>query len=442
MIKAARDKLNAMTNHAGFKRYASNTSWMIGEKLLRMFVGLFIGIWTARYLGPVQFGLLSYAQSFVFLFTTIATLGLDSIVVRELVKDENRRDELLGTAFGLKLIGALLILPVLWLGVQLTSNDDYSNFLIFIIASAVIFQSFNVIDFYYQSKVQSKYVVWANSLSLGLSSAVKIVLLINEAPLTAFAVMVTFDSVVLTAGLVFFYKISSAQNVYSWSFKLDTAKQLLKDSWPLILSGLAASVYMKIDQIMIKEMLDVEAVGQYAAAVRLSEAWYFIPMVIANSLFPAIINARNVSHDAYLGRLQYLYTLMVWLAISVALPMTYLSSWLTGKLYGVDYQQAADVLVVHIWAALFVFIGVAFSGYLAAENLVLKSFYRSAVGGVANLVFNILLIPIYGLVGAAIATLLGQLIANLVYDLFDRDLRVHLRIKLSAFFPFYLLKGK
>jgi O-antigen/teichoic acid export membrane protein len=123
-----------------------------------MSVGLFVGIWVARYLGPEQFGLLSYAQSFVFLFTAIATLGLDGIVVRELVKDESRREELLGTAFGLKFIGAILILPVLWLAVQLTSNDTYTNLLVFIIASATVFQSFNVIDFYYQAKVKSKYV--------------------------------------------------------------------------------------------------------------------------------------------------------------------------------------------------------------------------------------------------------------------------------------------
>jgi len=440
MLKAVHDKLNIMINHAGFKRYASNTSWMIGEKLLRMFVGLFVGIWTARYLGPVQFGLLSYAQSFVFLFTAIATLGLDSIVVRELVKDECRRDELLGTTFGLKLIGALLVLPALWFGVQLTSNDAYTNLLIFIIGSATIFQSFNVIDFYCQSKVQSKYVVWANSISLGVSSVIKVILLVYEAPLVTFAIMVVFDAVVLAVGLVFFYKVSLRGKIFGWSFRLETAKKLLKDSWPLILSGLVISVYMKIDQVMIKEMLDAEAVGQYAAAVRLSEAWYFIPMVIVNSLFPAIIHARNISHKLYIQRLRNLYILMVWLAISVALPMTFLSGWITRKLYGLDYQQAADVLVVHIWAGVFVFVGVVFSGYLAAENFVLKSLYRSVMGAFANVLFNILLIPVYGVVGAAIATLLGQLIANFVYDIFDRDLRAHLLVKLSAFFLFALPK--
>lgn len=435
MLTALRSKFQTLISHQGLRRYGANTSWMLGEKILRMFVGLFVGIWVARYLGPEQFGLLSYAQSFVFLFTAIATLGMDGIVVRELVKDETRRKELLGTAFGLKFIGAILILPVLWLAVQLTSNDTYTNLLVFIIASATIFQSFNVIDFYYQAKVKSKYVALANTLALGVSSVIKIILILTEAPLMAFAAMVTFDAFVLSLGLVFFYKVSSGHRLFSWKFRVSTAKRLLKDSWPLILSGLVISVYMKIDQVMIKEMLNSDAVGQYAAAVRLSEAWYFIPMVIANSVFPAIINAKKVSNQLYLQRLQRLYTLMVWMAIGIALPMTFLSNWLTTLLYGQEYQEAGPVLMVHIWAGVFVFLGVAFSKYLTSENLVIKSFYRTTAGAVVNIALNFFLIPVYGILGAAIATLLGQMFANLIYDLFDRDLRAHLFIKLRAFLP-------
>jgi len=236
-------------------RYFANTSWMMVEKILRMFVGLFVGIWIARYLGPEQFGLLSYAQSFVFLFIAIATLGLDGIVVRELVKDESRRDKLLGTAFGLKLMGAIMILPVLALAVQLTSNDDYTNLLVFIIASATIFQSFNVIDFYYQSKVLSKYVALANGISLALSSIIKLVLLLNEASLVAFALITLFDSAVLAIGLIYFYKKTSQLKLFGWRFEGDTAKSLLKDSLPLMVAGLGFTLFSNADAIMIKQML-------------------------------------------------------------------------------------------------------------------------------------------------------------------------------------------
>ena len=268
------EKLKSLRNHQGFMKYFKNTSWLFGEKILRMIVGLFVGIWVARYLGPEQFGLFAYAQSFVGLFTAIATLGLDGIVVRELVKDEGRRDELIGTAFWLKLMGALTVLIVLAIAVNFTSNDSYTNTLVIIIASATIFQSFNVVDFYFQSKVISKYIVYANVISLFISSIVKIGLILNEAPLIAFAWVILFDSFILACGFIYFYlknrphseqptrlTVPDTEISFAWKFNPSTALSLLKDSWPLILSGIVISIYMKIDQVMIKEMMNAEAVG-------------------------------------------------------------------------------------------------------------------------------------------------------------------------------------
>ncbi|MBU1927522.1 flippase [bacterium] len=422
-------------------KYFKNTSWLFGEKILRMVVGLFVGVWVARYLGPEQFGLFSYAQSFVGLFTAIATLGLDGIVVRELVKDESRRDELIGTAFWLKLMGALSVLIVLAFAVNFTSNDSYTNTLVFIIASATIFQSFNVIDFYFQSKVLSRYVVFANIITLFLSSIAKIVLILYNAPLIAFAWVTLFDSFILACGFVYFYfKSHLANRVKIFKFNRASAVALLRDSWPLILSGMVIAIYMKIDQVMIKEMMNAEAVGQYAAAVRLSEAWYFIPMVVASSLFPAIINAKKTSKELYYARLQKLYDLMVWMAIAIALPMTFLSDWIVELLYGGQYNQAGSVLMIHIWAGVFVFLGVAFSNYLVSENLTKKSFFRTALGASTNVGLNFVLIPKYGINGAAIATLLSQIIANYIYDFFDRDLHQQLKMKTMSFFPIHILK--
>lgn len=405
-------KIKSLQNHQGFMRYFKNTSWLFAEKMLRMAVGLFVGIWVARYLGPEQFGLLSYAQSFVGLFAVIATLGLNGIVVRELVKDDARRDELIGTVFWLKLIGAIMVLCILAIAVNFTSNDNYTNTLIFIIASATIFQSFNVVDMYFQSKVLSKYVVYANVISLLMSSIIKIILILNEAPLIAFAWVVLFDSIVLACGFIYFYiKNNSKFNIKNLTLKRETAISLLKDSWPLILSGIVISIYMKIDQVMIKEMLDSEAVGQYAAAVRLSEAWYFIPMVIASSLFPAIINAKKQSETLYYARLQKLYDLMVWIAIAIALPMTFLSDWIVNLLYGEQYSQAGSVLMIHIWAGVFVFLGVASSKWLLTENLQFFSTVNTMIGAVVNIFLNYILIRSLGIEGAAWATLISYFVA-------------------------------
>ena len=436
-------KLKSLQNHQGFIKYFKNTSWLLGEKILRMVVGLFVGIWVARYLGPEQFGLFSYAQAFVGLFTAIAGLGLDGIIVRELVKDPSKQAVLLGTAFYLKLIGALLVLLALAGAVTLSHQDSLTTWLIFIIASATVFQSFNIIDFFFQAKVLSKYVVYANIISLFISSFIKIGLILTNASLIAFAWVVLFDSVILMLGFIYYFQRHAKLNIKKLNFSKAMAINLLKDSWPLILSGLVISIYMKVDQIMIKEMLNTEAVGQYAAAATLSEAWYFIPMVIASSLFPAIINAKKQSEELYYERLQKLYDLMVWMAIAIALPMTFLSDWVVSLLYGEQYDQAGEVLMIHIWAGVFVFLGVAYSKYLTNENLTKKFFYRTFLGMLINIILNILLIPKYGINGAAIATLLGQFSANYIYDIFDKSLYRQLKMKTKSFLPIhYILKSK
>jgi len=413
-------KLKQLKNHKGFMKYFKNTSWLFAEKILRMIVGLFVGVWVARYLGPEKYGMLSYAQAFVGIFSAIATLGLNGIVVRELVKYSQKESELLGTAFILKLFGAVLTLLVLYIVIQFTSNDNLTNSLIFIIASATIFQAFNVIDFYFQAKVMSKYVVFANSTSLLLSSIVKIVLILNQAPLIYFAFIVLFDSIVLAIGYIYWYfKIKREFFIKKINFSFDLAKSLLKDSWPLILSGIVISIYMKIDQVMIKEMLDSEAVGNYAVAVRLSEIWYFIPMVITSSLFPAIVNAKKISEELYYKRLQKLYDLMVWIAISIAIPITFLSDWIVNLLYGIQYSESADVLKVHIWAGVFVFLGVASGKWFLSENLQKLAFYRTLFGAIINIILNFIMIPKYGIIGASIATLISQMVASYLFNILN-----------------------
>jgi len=414
-------------------RYFSNTSWLFGEKILRMAVGLFVGVWVARYLGSEQFGLFAYAQSFVGLFAAIATLGLDEIVVRELVKDESRIDELIGTAFWLKLMGAIGVLAILAIAVNFTSNDHYTNVLVFIIASATIFHSFNVIDFYFQSKVLSKYVVYANIISLFVSSLVKIILVLNNASLIAFVWVVFFDSFILACGFIYFYiKNNATFNIQNLICNKSTAVNLLHDSWPLVLSGIVISIYMRIDQVMIKEMIGSEAVGQYAVAVRLSEAWYFIPMVIASSLFPAIINAKKQSEELYYARLQKLYDLMVWMAIVIALPMTFLSDWAVNFLYGEQYSQAGSVLMIHVWAGIFVFLGEASSRWFLSENLQKYSFYRTLAGAIINIVLNYNLIPKYGIYGAAFATLISQAVASYLFNITNKKLKYTFLLQTNA----------
>jgi O-antigen/teichoic acid export membrane protein len=191
---------------------------------------------------------------------------------------------------------------------------------------------------------------------------------------------------------------------------------------------------------MIKEMLNVEAVGQYAAAVRLSEAWYFIPMVISASLFPAIVNSKKISKELYYERLQKLYNLMVWMAIVIAIPMTFLSDWIVELLYGGQYNEAGSVLTIHIWSGVFVFLGVASGKWFVTENLQMLSFWRAFNGMVVNVALNFILIPKYGIQGAAIATLLSQCMAAYIFDFFNNKTKKMFFMKSQAILLLSVLK--
>ena len=433
-------KIVQLKHHSGFRKYFANTSWLLGERALRMAVSLFVGIYVARYLGPERFGLLSYALSFVGIFVALATLGLDEVVVRELIKTPEQREKILGTSFLLKLVGTLLMWAAILVAIPLTENDLQTNILIIIIAFGTVFQAFNVIDLNFQAKVKSKYVVHAQFVQLIISSIVKIILVVNEAPLIWFASVYSLDVIVLAMGLVFAY-LYNGDNIFSWKWSFETSKYLLHDSWPLILAGVVISVYMKIDQVMIKEMLGAKEVGLYAAAVKLSEAWYFIPMAITSSLLPAIINAKVYQKEVYYQRLQKLYDLMVWIAIAIALPTTFLSTLVVEFLYGKEYLGSSSVLIIHIWTAVFVFLGVASSKYLLAENFIKKTFYRTFIGALLNVIMNYYLIGIIGIQGAAISTLVSHFFAAYFYDILDKDLRIMFIMKTKSLF-FYSLYAK
>jgi O-antigen/teichoic acid export membrane protein len=437
------NEIKNIRQHVGFMKYFRNTSLRFFEKILRMVVGLFVGIWVARYLGPEELGILSFSQAFVGIFSAIATLGLDGIVIRELVKDQNRRNELIGTAFWLKLLGSILVLLILAFAIRFTSNDEYTNFLIFIIAGSVVFQSLNVVDFYFQSKVLSGYIVFANTISLFFSSILKIVLILNEAPLIAFAWLVLFDSVVLAIGFIACYlKEIEEFRFENLKFKKQTAKLLLKDSWPLILSGLAVSIYIKIDQIMIKEILGNESVGQYAAAVRLSEAWYFIPIVIVSSLFPAIVNSKKHSEELYYARMQKLYYLMFAIAFPVALFISFNGEWLIRLLYGAAFNESSSVLIIHIWTGVFVFLGSPTSKWYVSEGLQSYALYRSLFAVISNMILNLMLIPEFGIDGAATATLISAVFTSYFFNVINKKTRINFVLQSRAIFYPFILVGK
>jgi O-antigen/teichoic acid export membrane protein len=427
--------LRALKDHEGFIRYLKNTSWMMGEQFLRIISGLFVGVWVARYLGPEQFGLLSYVLAFNAIFGGIAKLGLDAVVVRELVNNPEKRDIYLGTAFWLKVFGALTVISLMGVIVPMTINDATTNLFILIIASGMIFQSFEVVEFYFQSQVRAKIVSACKVTQLALSSLIKIYLVLVEAELIYFVLIVAFDVFALAVSYSIAYKISENWTFYK-HFDLSTAKQLLNTSWPLIFSGLVVMIYMRIDQIMIKEMLGEYEVGIYSAAVKLSEIFYFIPMLITTSLFPAILKSKQQGEELYKKRLQRLYTFMFWLAVVIILPMSFLSDKLIIMFFGAPYQDAGPILMVHVWASIFVFWGVASGKWFLVENLQVLSLINAASGAAVNLFLNYKLMPVYGVMGAAYATLASYAVAAYLMNFMFAKSRVNFYLLSNSVFPF------
>jgi O-antigen/teichoic acid export membrane protein len=421
-------------------RYFANTSWIFGEQMLRIFAGLLIGVWVARFLGPGQFGLFSYASAFVSLFGAIAKLGLDSIVVRNLAQEPALRNVYMGTAFWLKLIGAFLTLAIVALATRFSSNDSTTNLYIFIIAGGIVFQSFEVVDFYFQSRVLSKFVSICKISQLLISSLIKLYLILIGADLFWFVLLSVVDQISLAISLYIAYRYQKIGSFF-WYFDFSLANKMLRNSWPLIVSGLLSMLYMRIDQIMVREMLGDHAAGIYSAALRLSEVWYFIPLIISNSLFPAIINAKKIDTLLYYSRLKKLYNVSVLLALSLAIPMTFLSDWLVTFLFGYEYIEAGSILAIHIWTIIFIFLSAANVSFLIAENLQRFLFYATAICAATNVMLNFLLIPIYGAIGAAYAILATQIVGMLLSGFF-KETRVAFHMQLNALLIFKKLQRK
>lgn len=428
-------------NRPVLHRILGNTGWLFADKVLRLSVGLFVGVWLARYLGPQQYGLLNYALAIVGLFGAVASLGLNGVVVRDLVTNHENAEVTLGTTFLLQFVGGVLAFCLACATVVYARPDDeMAKWVIAVMGLSLVFKAADVVKYWFESQVASRYVVWAESGIFLALAAVKIGLILFEAPLIAFVWALFAESALAAIALLCVYAWRGGA-LSAWRVHSDRMRSLLRECWPLILSGLAIMVYMRIDQIMLGHMLGDEAVGIYSAAVRISELWYFIPTAIVASVFPSIIAAKKTSVRDYRQRLQKLYDLMVLLSLSVALPMTFLSEWVVGMIFGPDYLQAAGVLAIHIWSGLFVFLSIASGKWFLAEGLAVLAFKRNLYGALLNVLMNFWLIPIYGAKGAAVATLVSFAVAGYLFDFSTSLTRITFIQKTKAIFVvFFLLK--
>lgn len=417
-----------------------NTGWLFVDKIVRLGMGLVVGVWIARYLGPEQFGLFSYAAAIVALFTAISTLGLNTIVVRDLVRDPGAVDLTLGSAFILQLAGGggALIFAVAF-NYLVRPDDATSLLLIVILGATMMFRSSDVIRYWFESKVISKYVVWVENFVFLLFSLCKILLIYFGAPLIAFAWVTLLEVVFVSLCFFFIYKALGGR-VLDWRFDFLRARYLLKNGWPLIISGLAITFYMRIDQIILGSLFGDRAVGVYSAAARIGEVWYFIPMAIVSSVFPAMLKTREIDSDRYISDMKTLFKLMILLSLTLVAPVSFFSEWIVSLLYGEGYFDTAKVLVVYVWGGPFVFLGLVVGRWFVAENLLSHSLYRSLFGCAINVGLNFLLIPRFGPVGAAWSSVAAHAGAGVIYNVFSKKTRPVFFIQLTALTELFKFK--
>jgi O-antigen/teichoic acid export membrane protein len=411
--------------------YLNNTLWLIADRVLRLSILLLVTVYLARYLGPEVYGQLSYILSFVGLFSAAASLGIDGIVIRELVAKPDKQAELLGTAFTIKIIGALLVSLTVFVSSYWFGNPQQTIKLMLVVSSSLFLDAFNVIDLNFQAKVKSVYSSLARMGHVLSTSALKIFMIYLEAPLSTFVYLILLDAIILSLTYVA-ANIRFGESIVKWRWNSSIGKQLFTKIRYLVIADIVISIYLKIDKVMIKELLDENALGVYAAACTLSEAWYFVPMAICSSLYPMLIDAKQQSLELYRVRLQQLYNLMVWISLAIIIPVTFLAEPIMQLLYGSAYLAGAPVLSIHIWASLFVFLGVASGKWLLLESKFSVISGRAAAGLAFNVGLNLVFIPKFGLIGAALATLLSQSINGLFYDLYDRGSRSTFRMKVRA----------
>ncbi len=393
------------------RRIVANTGWLLSDRVMRLVLVLLVSAWVTRYLGAEQYGYLSIAQAVLSLTAPLLRLGMDTLIIRLLVEGDYDRDQIMGTSFVIRLVAALVVLPTAVLVTALTYPHNLTIALLTaMLGLAALAESFDVIDFWNQSQVNSLSTVIARNLAFVITSGLKVVAVLLQMPLEVFGLIYALDTLLYVLLLVMVYRRRGGQ-LKQWRWSTAMAKTLLKLSAPLIISGVAVSLYMRVDQIMLSLMLPSgegeRAVGIYSVAVRLSEIWYFVPGAVISSVFPAILLTKRQDEALYRKRVQRLFNLIVLIGYVFALPVTLLAPVVIDVLFGPEFAEAAPQLAVLAWAGVWVGLSVARTPVLHAQNFIKLSGVGALSGAVVNCLLNLMLIPSYAGIGCAIATFIS-----------------------------------
>jgi O-antigen/teichoic acid export membrane protein len=388
----------------------ANTGWLVFDRVIRVLIGLTVGAWIARYLGPARFGELSYVVAFIALFQAAANLGADAIVVRDIARAPERAAAILGAAFWLRLgaglacwIGAALVMMLLHPG------ERQILWMTLIVGGSLIFQASDTVDLWFQSQTSSRRTVAAKLTAYAISNGVKIVLIVAHAPLVAFAAAMSLDFALAAVGMVFAYR--GFPTPERWRAHRATMLELLLECWPFLTAAVSVMVYVRIDQIMLNELLGDRELGFYSAALPLSQVWNVVPVVLTTSLAPYVARRKLEGEAPYRRALSDIFRLYAACGLAVSLVTSALAPWIVSILYGKTFVRSASVLSIHVLSNIFIYLGVAQNLWIVNERLGRLSLYKSLSGAVVSVVGNLLVIPRFGIVGCAVVYVLANFVS-------------------------------
>ena len=410
---------------------AQNAGWIIGEKVIQMLISLVVSLLTARYLGPSNYGLISYATSFVAFFSSFCTLGINSLLVRELVERPEAEGEVLGTSLVLQGISSLLSALTILSVVNVIDRDEPTTIWVVALCSlGMIFKIFGTFNYWFQRRLESRFTAIATLIAYVATATYRVFLIISGQSVTLFALATSVDHLVLAFVLFLYYKKCGGQRLgFSWAY----GKELLSRSKHFILSGLMVAIYGQTDKLMLKQMLDVAETGFYSTATTINSMWCFVLTAIIDSLFPSVIEAHKSGDNQLFNRKnRQMYAIVFYASMVVAVLFNIFAELAIYILYGKAYLPAAMPLRIVSWYTAFSYFGVAREAWIVSKNKQNHLFKIYVTAAIGNVFLNFLLIPIWGASGAALASLIAQILTGFVVPFFIRDLRPNAKLMLEA----------
>lgn len=418
-------------------KIVSNASWIIICKIVQSVVGIVISSLSARYLGPSNFGIINYAASIAAFMLPITQMGLNSVLVKELVDNPNEEGKTIGTALLMSLLSAFFSILSVYAFTSIINVGESTTILVCVLYSVMlIFQALELITYWFQTHFLSKYVSIASLISYVIVSLYKTYLLINQKNIVWFSVSYTIEYCLISIALLFLYKKLGGQSL---KFSFGKSVKLISTSWPYIISGLMAVVYSQTDKVMLKIMVGDLEVGLYSAGASCITLVSFVFSAIIDSMRPYILDLKNKNEEQYEKSVTCLYSIVFYLSFSFCVFCFFFGKYIIAILYGQDYVNSVQILKLIVWYAVFNFYGGAQSVWFLAEKKQKYLTILGTSGALLNIILNLLLIPAFGASGAAIATIVTAVIANVVLCIVITPLKRTILLLLKAMNPLVIV---